>query len=388
MSRQKKKSKAFAVVLIIALLVLAIGAAALVYSLVIAPRQQIDAVNSMYTEYQAQIDEIDKANQAAMDEYNEAVYLAEHPPEEKPLNPTWPDHKQEGWDILELDDFPLDNPTAETKTRAEVMNNGLLLLNQWHSRPEDFDDSGVVSVGRYLGGNEVVQVDNYNISLFKVAADALKEAITAARAEGMDHYIVTEGYRSWDKQNEMFQNKKKQLESRYKTEEALIEATMKEVNYPGTSDFNSGLSFTLRLYDKNDAETTAKKYSTTEQAAWMNENCWKYGLIFRFPQAEWPLATTQDKSFKTGVSSKLNLYRYVGKGNAAVMHYLDMCLEEYIEYMHDHKHIALFEDGVLKYEIYCQYVGDENSFNVLLTRSKSHVSSLDNMGFVITVFEH
>ena len=118
-------------------------------------------------------------------------------------------------------------------------------------------------------------------------------------------------------------------------------------------------------------------------------NCWKYGLIFRFPQASWPLETTTDKSFKTGVSLKMNLYRYVGKGHAAAMHYLDMCLEEYIEYLQEHPHFALFEDGKLRYEIYRQYVGDAAAFDVQLTRNaRSHTSSLDNMGAVVTVFEY
>ena len=111
------------------------------------------------------------------------------------------------------------------------------------------------------------------------------------------------------------------------------------------------------------------------------------GLIFRFPQASWPLDDTRDKSFKTGVSAKLNLYRYVGKGNAAVMHYLDFCMEEYIEYLEEHPHIALFEDGVLKYEIYRQPVGTANSFDAQLTRNASSFqTSLDNMGAIITTF--
>ena len=384
MSRQKKKSKAVPVVLIITILVAVLGIGSL-----LVPKLVTDPVRTAAQEnYEAQVKEIEEANAKAQKEYDDAMDLINNPPDEKPLNPTWPEHKSDGWDILDLSDYPLDNPTAETKTRAEVMNNGLLLVNEWHSRPNDFDESGIKSVGRYLGGNEKVQVDNYNISLVPVAADALLEAVNAGKAEGMDHYIVTEGYRSYDTQNEMFQKKKKQLSSKYTNEDAMIEATKKEVNFPGTSEFNTGLSFTLRLYDKNDAEVGAAKYSTTAQAAWMNENCWKYGLIFRFPQAEWPLATTQDKSFKTGVSMKLNLYRYVGKGHAAIMHYLDMCLEEYIEYLHEHKHIALFEDGVLKYEVWCEYVGDADSFTVPLTRAKNHVSSLDNMGFVVTVFEH
>ncbi len=199
---------------------------------------------------------------------------------------------------------------------------------------------------------------------------------------------MEEGYRSWETQNSYFQSKMEKLADRY-SGDALIAAAKREVNFPGTSEYNSGLSFTLRLYDKNDSTVGNAKYSTTTQGRWMNENCWKYGLVIRFPQAGWPLETTSDKSFKTGVSLKMNLYRYVGRGNAAVMHYMDFCMEEYIEYLEEHPHLALFEDGVLKYEIYRQYVGESGSFNVQLTRNaRSHTTSMDNMGGIITVFEY
>lgn len=333
------------------------------------------------------IAEINQKNQAALASWEQEKERILHPPEQAPVTPVWPQQKMEGWDILDLTDYPLENASVEQKSRSELMNNGMLLINEWHSRPADFSEAELKSVGKYLGGNEKVQVDNYNITLFPIASDALLEAVNAARAAGMEHYIVTEGYRSWDTQNQMFTKQKEKLASKYSSEEDLINATKRDVNYPGTSEFNSGLAFTLKLYAKGNNEINGAKYSTTEQARWMNENCWKYGLIFRFPQAGWPLPDTQDKSQKTGVSAKLNLYRYVGKGNAAFMHYLDMCLEEYIEYLHAHPHLALFEDGVLKYEVYCQYVGDDDTFLVQTTRSRSHVSSLDNMGYVITVFE-
>ena len=121
----------------------------------------------------------------------------------------------------------------------------------------------------------------------------------------------------------------------------------------------------------------------------MNTHCWEYGFVFRFPLDRWPLPTSTDKSFITGISGQHNLYRYVGLGNAAVMHYMDFCLEEYIQYLEEHPHLAYFEDGKLKYEIYRQYVGDASSFQVILTsKARSSVSSLDNMGGVITVFEY
>ncbi len=387
MSRNRKKSKAVPVVLIITVLFAALAVAGFLFKSVVTDPMRKDA--------EAERDQLEVAiatrnaeRQQAFEELQRATPAPAVTPAPDEQTKVWPEHKSEGWDILDLSGYPLENPTAETKARAEIMNNGMLLVNPWHSRPDDFDESNIKSVGKYLGGNNKVQVKDYNVLLFPIASDALMEAINAARAEGLEHYIVEEGYRSWDEQNNLFTKKVNQLSSKYQGD-ALIEAAKKEVNYPGTSEYNTGLSFSLRLYSKDDAEVNVPKYSTTDQGKWMNENCWKYGLIFRFPQAEWPLATSQDKSFKTGVSLKLNLYRYVGKGNAAVMHYLDLCLEEYIEYLQEHPHIALFEDGVLKYEIYRQYIGDADTFNIQLTRNaRSYISSLDNMGAVITVFEY
>ena len=384
MSRKRKKSKAVPVVLVITLLAAALAAGCfLVKPLLTDPIRKASTAD--LEKRQAQVAQ---ENQQIMADYTAAIQDLQNQRNKDPGNPAWPEHKAEGWDVVDLSNYPLEEQTATASTRADLMAGGMLLVNEWHSRPDDFDESKIVSVGKYLGGNNKVQVKDYNVQLFPVAADALLEAVNAAKAEGLEHYIVEEGYRSWETQNTYFQNRMAKISDKY-SGDALIAATKKEVNYPGTSEFNSGLAFTLRLYEKGNPETAKPKYSTTEQAKWMNRNCWKYGLIFRFPLNGWPLEESMDKSFKTGVSATLNLYRYVGKGNAAVMHYFDFCLEEYIEYLQEHPHIAVFEDNVLKYEIYRQYVGDAQSFNVQLTRNaKSYSSSLDNMGAVITVFEY
>ncbi len=338
-------------------------------------------------------EDILKAAQAEAEEHNiaeqnkYAAAMAEFQSETSSgANLAWPAQKQEGYDLLDLTNYPLESPSTVTMTRSQIMNNGLLLVNQWHSRPEDFDESTMIGLGNYF--NWAVQVKDASVSLFPVAADALKAAVDAAAAEDLGHYYVPEAYRTWDTQNQFFQNKVEKLSTRY-TGDALIEAAMKEVNYPGTSEYNSGLSFRLQLYDRNDKEITNTKYSTSSQGIWMNTHCWEYGLIFRFPQNAWPLETSTDKSFVTGVSSQMNLYRYVGKGSAEIMHAMDFCLEEYIQYLEEHPHVALFKDGQLKYEVFRQYVGDATSFDVMITgRARGYVSSLDNMGGVITVFEY
>ena len=112
--------------------------------------------------------------------------------------------------------------------------------------------------------------------------------------------------------------------------------------------------------------------------------------MVRFQTADWPVAGVTDKTYKTGVSSHLNIYRYVGVANAEIMHHLDLCLEEYIEYLLEHPHVAVFEDGVKKYEITRQQVGDESvAFTVDINRlTSNYVMYLDNMGGVITVYTY
>ena len=383
LSRNQKKSKAVPIVTVLAILVIAAAAVCFLFDPLVAKPQR----EAIARENEAARAAVVERNQEAEARYAAAIAELESQAS-VPTNPSWPDHKAEGWDILELDSIPLENQTATSMSRADLMNNGMLLVNEWHSRPEDFDETAVVGVAKRYTGDDKIQAKDNNVTLFPVAIDALHDALAAAKAEGLEHYMVEEGYRSYDTQNAYFQNKLTKLSSKY-SGDALIAAAKKEVNYPGTSEYNSGLGFELRQYEKNNPDFNSGKFSTTDQAKWMNENCWKYGIIFRFPQQAWPLESSTDKSFKTGVSKRLNLYRYVGRGNAAVMHYKDFVMEEYIEYLQEHPHIALFEDGVLKYEIYRQYVGDAETIDVQLTRNaRSHMSSLDNMGAVITVFEY
>ena len=378
-----KKSKAVPIVAVLTLLIIAAAVVCfLINPLVIQPQR--DAIQKANADAKA---EVETRNKEAEAKYASAIAELESQAS-IPTNPSWPEHKNEGWDLLDLTGIPLENQSAVTMTRADLMNNGMLLVNEWHSRPEDFDESGVVSVGKYYTGDQKIQVKDNNVTLFPNAIAALREALDGAKADGLEHYMVEEGYRTYEQQDQYFQNKVTKLSSKY-TGDALIAAAKKEVNYPGTSEYNSGLGFELRQYEKNNPDFNSMKYSATDQGKWMNENCWKYGIVFRFPQAGWPLESSTDKSFKTGVSKHLNLYRYVGKGNAAIMHYMDFTMEEYIEYLEEHPHIALFEDGVLKYEVYRQYIGDAGYTDVQLTRNaKNYTSSLDNMGGIITVFEY
>ena len=104
--------------------------------------------------------------------------------------------------------------------------------------------------------------------------------------------------------------------------------------------------------------------------------------VFRFPVSGYPTASTTDKSWKTGESKHLMIFRYVGVAAAAVMHQKDFCLEEFIEYVAAHPHLAVYQNGELKYEIY-RMKDTGGSVSVKVPPRAEAEASIDNMGAVI-----
>ena len=187
-----------------------------------------------------------------------------------------------------------------------------------------------------------------------------------------------------------FNEKMEKLSSRYSSKR-LIAETKKEVNYPGTSDYHTGMSFRMDVYQSGNKDLNNQKFQAeSAQGAWLTENCWRYGIAFRFPSKDFPNPSWEDKSYKTGVSSQLNLYRYVGKAHSAVMKVMDFCLEEYIEFLMDHPHICIYEDDALVYEIVrLKGANEKTSFQLPVPNpAVSYQASLDNMDGIVMAYSY
>ena len=356
---------------------------------------------SMIKEYRANLlheqqQAVDARNAQKRAEYEREVaeYMTKYNQADS-VNEAWPTPAAEGWDIIDLTNYPLEAPGSVTVNRADIMNNGLLLINEWHSRPEDFDDSTVTGVAGYARESGLGSfVENNTCKLMPQAIDAVIAALKDAKAVGLEGFVLQAGYtyRTWDEQNVLFQKELENQRSRHPSysEDKLLERAKRNVNYPGTSEYNSGLAFKFYLYQSGNNELNNAAFYETAQGKWLYENSWKYGLVFRFPKADYPMPDTTDKAYKTGVNSGLNIYRYVGIPNAEIMHHLDLCLEEYIEYLQEHPHVAVFENGRKKYEVTYQKVGDDvASFSVEINRMTSNYTMyLDNMGGVVSVYSY
>ena len=317
----------------------------------VSTRNRIENENAeAELEFNAMMNELRAEQSTALTPNTGVVSSADLPSWEKTLNDTL-------WRIEDESNAGLENTSTITLDRASLINGGLLLVNPWHSLPSDFSEEGLVSIG--TASNFQIQVQDNSVRVFQPAYDALSEALTAAKDEaGLEYYIVMEGYRSVAQQEELFNAEMEKLSSRY-SGNALIEETKKNVNYPGNSDYHTGMSFRMDVYQRDNAALNNLKFQAeSEQGAWLTENCWRFGIIFRFPTADFPKGW-EDKSYKTGVSAPLNLYRYVGKAHSAAMRVLNLCLEEYIEFLIAHPHICVYEDGALKYEIVRIKIADD-----------------------------
>ena len=292
----------------------------------------------------------------------------------------WPTPAAEGVDVIDLSEFPLNNAYTVKADRKELMMGGLMLLNRWHELPEDFYTLCEPELLSLHTVDRNIPVSGSGVKLLPGAAGALSEMLAAAKADGLENYLIDEGYRTKDTQQEYYDKQAAKYADKY-TGDALREKVIKDVSYPGTSEYQSGFSFRVARYLKDDTDFNKQKFNTTEHSNWLVSNSWKYGFIFRFPMLNFPNATVTDKSYKTGATLNLMIYRYVGKGHAAIMHAMDFCQEEYIEYLMQHPHIALYEDGVLKYEVVRVNADYSAGASVEVSGSaKSYSVAMDNMG--------
>ena len=341
--------------------------------------RSIQAQNEDNAKYAAQ------ENALQMEQYRQAVAEWQKQEEKEEDAPSRPQPKTEGMDVVDLTGFELKNAYETSVTRKELLLGSMMLVNKWHELPADFYQAAEESMMAIYQVDKSIPVSGSGVKLLPDSLAALGNMLKGAKEQaGLENYLIEAGYRTMEKQQQFYAEEEKKYESRYSGEALKQKTVASGVNYPGTSEYQSGHSFNPRRYLQGDSEFNSIKFYDSPHSDWLLENGWKYGFVFRFPVEGYPNETVVDKSFKTGVSSKLMIYRYVGEGHAAVMHTLGMCMEEYIEYLMDHPYIALYEDGTLKYEITRINTAAEDGATVKISgNARDYSVSMDNCGGVI-----
>ena len=129
--------------------------------------------------------------------------------------------------------------------------------------------------------------------------EAMERMFAAAEAQDMNGFIITSGYRTRARQQEIYDE----------TEQGFAAL-------PGQSEHETGLCFDVTAYsDSGD-------FGSTPQYAWLMANCWDYGFILRYPDG------TSDI---TGILGESWHFRYVGEDAAREILDKGITLEEYLD---------------------------------------------------------
>ncbi len=143
------------------------------------------------------------------------------------------------------------------------------------------------------------------------AATALEEMFAACKADIGVTLKAVSGYRSYQRQSTIYQNKLDRVGSREKADEFVAR--------PGASEHQLGLA--MDVGQKNDDVNLTSSFGKTKGGRWVAEHCWEYGFILRY-QEGWEDVT--------GYAYEPWHVRYVGKENAKLIQAADMPLETYL----------------------------------------------------------
>lgn len=206
--------------------------------------------------------------------------------------------------VAEENAIVLLNVQNPVRTRQELNDWRLVLVNHDHALPEDFKI-------------ELANIDRTR-QFDKRAIDELNALLLAAKKAKVGDLWAQSAYRSVERQEELFTKKVNEYMSYGKSKEEAEMLTRQFINESNTSEHNLGLAVDFN-YINNDFEKT-------KAFAWLTENAEKYGFVLRY---------RKDKEEITKVSYEPWHWRYVGQEHAVAMNELDMCLEEYIQYLED-----------------------------------------------------
>lgn len=170
----------------------------------------------------------------------------------------------------------------------------VLLVNAWNPVPASYDP-------------QLVDLEHVQVSA--TAFEALQAMVAAGRAAGHP-CSMTSVYRSIEVQRYIWnRNVNTYMKEGGYSYSAACALTGQSVMIPGHSEHQTGLAV-----DFNNSQTGSIQ--------WLQENCWDYGFILRYPP---------DKIDKTGIIYEPWHYRYVGKELALELKELGLCMEEYMD---------------------------------------------------------
>ncbi len=183
----------------------------------------------------------------------------------------------------------------------------------------------------------------------------------------IDNIIIYGAFRTTEFQKELYD----------KAMESDNEEDKQRVAKPGFSEHESGYAVDFSTIPDYD-------YQGTGDYAWFSENCYKYGLIIRYPE---------DKENITNIRYEPWHFRYVGKPHSYYMTKNGLCMEEYMDLLEQHpysgEHLEFTDEDGRNFEVYFVPSDDgaETTSVPVPSGLKYEISGNNYNGFIVTVYK-
>ena len=199
-------------------------------------------------------------------------------------------------------------PEPEQTEEPEPEEDKPLLVNATHP-VEDGDTADMVRVYDYM--TDSYWISGMDVYVMPELILPLNEMMDAFYNEtGLKTVIVTSGYRSYELQQALFEEK---------AAEVGEQEAERWVARPGTSEHHTGLAIDLGLYFEEDGSSA--EFDGSGEYAWFAEHAPEYGFILRYPP---------ERSDITGIAHEPWHFRYVGVEHAQAITEAGLTLEEYV----------------------------------------------------------
>lgn len=253
---------------------------------------------------------------------------------------------------------------SRTYTYEELLRGQMLLIDGAHPLPAGVPAPNTMSVASY--GKGMVPVQGLGVRSGRETIAALTRLFSALRERGVSGLSVWKGTMSAAEQRAGQIAAIRSRIARMPVEDALVEA-LKETDAPGTGEMQQEYTVEIRLSAGEAGQPDTRPLEETAQGRLLLQLAWRSGFIRREPD---------------GLGARAFRFRYVGEAHATAMTYLDLTLEEYLDWLHLKGELAVWRDGALRYIILCKpMTGTHIAFS--LPTGASCEASLDNEGYAI-----
>ncbi|ETT59585.1 hypothetical protein BSK66_00810 [Paenibacillus odorifer] len=242
------------------------------------------------------------------------------------------------------------NNSLEVVTQDQVYQGDLLLVNRQYPVHEDSVKPDIVTLYEQADLVQGYGLLDTSIRLSESVAHKFNKMVKAAEKEGVNHFLISSGYRDFEEQEKLYQEKGSDyaLPAQY-------------------SEHNLGLSL--------DIGSSQAEMSKAPEGKWLQKNAWKYGFILRYPK---------DKTEITGIKYEPWHFRYVGLPHSAIIHEKGLVLEQYLDFLKENKEISTTVDGKA-YTV--SYFPVSKYTTIKIPQEGQYMTSGDNMdGIIVTTY--